>query len=74
LKVRTAAQLCAPAGPSDQDVTYRTDGGSDNGNSGNRTFDQRLYAVEASSIERYGLRARVRAGVPDQPDRCGAVT
>jgi hypothetical protein len=73
LKVRTAAQLCAPASPSDQDVSYRSDGGSDNGNSGNRTLDQRLYAVEASSIERYGLRARVRAGEPDQRGRCGAV-
>jgi hypothetical protein len=73
LKVRTAAQLCAPASSSDQDVTYRTDGGSDNGNSGNRTLDQRRDAVEASSIERYGLRARVRAGEPDQRGRCGAV-
>jgi hypothetical protein len=29
-------------------VTYRTDGGSDNGNSGNRMLDQRRYAVETA--------------------------
>jgi len=74
LKVRTTAQLCAPGRPSDQDVTYRTDGGSDNGNSGNRTLDQRRYAVEMSSTERSGLRARGSAVERDRPGRCGAVT
>jgi hypothetical protein len=44
--VRTAAQLRAPGSRSDQDVTYRTDEGSDNGNSGNRTLDWRRYAVQ----------------------------
>ena len=56
MKVRTAAQLCAPASLSDQDVTYRTDGGSDNGDSGNRTLDQRRNKVEAGSID---LLARI---------------
>jgi hypothetical protein len=37
--MRTAAQLYALGGRADQDVTYRTDESSDNGNSGNRTLD-----------------------------------
>jgi hypothetical protein len=37
--MRTAAQLCAPGSRSEQDVTYRTDEASDNGNSGNRMLD-----------------------------------
>src|SRR5215469_724113 len=58
LKMRTAAQLCTPGSGADEDVTYRTDEWSDNGNSGNRTLDQRA----ASAIE------------PDCAGRCGAVT
>jgi hypothetical protein len=37
--MRTAAQLYAPGSRADQDVTYRTDEGGDNGNAGNRTLD-----------------------------------
>ena len=39
LKMRTAAQLCTPGGRADQDVTYRTDEGPDNGDSGSQTLD-----------------------------------
>ena len=38
-KMRTAAQLCAFGTRADQDVTHRTDEGSDNGDSGSQTLD-----------------------------------